>query len=602
MCGIFGVVGTSLSSYKKDEVRRAITPLTHRGPDDHGVTFLQDCILGQTRLSIVDLESGHQPMKDNVRDHTITFNGEIYNYRELRATLSKKGHTFSTSSDTEVILKAYQEYGDDCPEHFDGMFAFAIWDNERKRLFIARDRFGKKPFYYTFDDQDNFIFASEIKALFATGKIKGVLDHEAIDTYLALMYIPPWKTVYKNIKVVPPAGSAVLKDGSLNIVRYWQLEKNPISISYEKAKEEVRHLLTESVKKRMIADVEIGSFLSGGVDSTLVTMIAQSFSKTPIKTFSVGYQDYINELPFAAKAARAIGTDHHTLQAKDDMVQELETAIKYFDEPHADSSDFPQYLLSKFTAQKVKVALSGDGADELFLGYGWYTRHKNLSYRAHFKEKVFISPFSGYLNVVQVFTPRERAKLWKNKKDLNKNLKIDFTNGKKFSFMQKINLFDINSYLPGDLLVKLDRASMMASLEVRSPFLDKELVEFSFNLPEKFKADNEGTGKFKTKWGGRWKNKILLKEVAEKYLPYDIIYRKKQGFGPPIKPWMEKESMQKLVEELFINNEAGSYNFLNESRIKKIINDFYKNGKNPYQVWTLTCLELWYQNNKKYFE
>ncbi|MBI5817166.1 MAG: asparagine synthase (glutamine-hydrolyzing) [Candidatus Yonathbacteria bacterium] len=583
-------MGTSLTPYKKTGVDRVFTSLSQRGPDDHGVIFLENCILGQTRLSIVDLGSGHQPMKDGARDHTITFNGEIYNYRELRATLSQKGYVFSTNSDTEVILKAYQEYGDECPKHFDGMFAFAIWDNEKKRLFMARDRFGKKPFYYALDDRGNFVFASEIKAIFATGKIKGVVDHEAIDNYLTLMYIPPWKTVYKNIKVIPPASSAVFKDGFLNIVRYWQLEKTPLLISYEKAKEEVRRLLTESIKKRMVADVEIGSFLSGGVDSTLITAIAQSFSKAPIKTFSVGYQDYINELPFAAEAAQKIGTNHHTLQAKDDMVQELETAIEYFDEPHADSSDFPQYLLSKFTAKKVKVALSGDGADELFLGYGWYTRHKNLSYRAHFKEKVFMSPFTGYLSAVRVFTPKERAGLWKNCAYVNKDFINDEMVNSKLSSAEKINLFDLTTYLPGQLLVKADRMGMMNSLEVRSPFLDHHLAEFVYRLPDDYKTN---TVMFKR----------ILKDILSETMPQEFVRRRKQGFGAPVKKWLRKEAFKKEVYEKLYDSNADIYSMMDERFVKTMIDDFYLTGNNRYnyKIWVLYCLELWFNSHKQYF-
>lgn len=589
MCGIFGVTGDSLKSYEKDAVDKALIPLLKRGPDDHGTLSFGACILGQTRLSIIDLTSGHQPMRDSKRNMAITFNGEIYNYRELRDTLSKKGYGFSTHSDTEVILKAYQEYGDECPKYLDGMFAFAIWDNEKKRLFMARDRFGKKPFYYAIDDQGNFIFASEIKAIFATGHIKGMIDHEAIDNYLALMYIPAWKTVYQNIKVLPPASTAVFKDNSLKISKYWSLRKSPLAISYEKAKEEVRRLLTESVKKRMVADVEIGSFLSGGVDSTLVTMIAQSFTATPIKTFSVGYQDYINELPFAAEAAQKIGTDHHTLQAKSNMVHELKTAIEYFDEPHADSSDFPQYLLSKLTATKVRVALSGDGADELFLGYGWYTRHKNLSYRAHFKEKVFMSPFAGYLNAVQVFTHGERKKLWKNRKCVNKNFISSEVTDSKLSSVEKINLFDLTAYLPGQLLVKADRMGMMNSLEVRSPFLDHHLAEFAYNLPDDHKTNNAVF-------------KRILKDILGETMPREFVHRRKQGFGAPVKKWLQEEAFKKEIYAKLYNSTADIYAMLDERFVKIMIDDFYLKGNDRYhyKIWVLYCLELWFNTHKKY--
>ncbi|TSD03470.1 MAG: asparagine synthase (glutamine-hydrolysing) [Parcubacteria group bacterium Athens0714_16] len=590
MCGIIGITGKNISAYNKETLDAMLGKLSKRGPDDCGTVLFPTCLLGQTRLSIIDLTSGHQPMSDNKRDMAITFNGEIYNYRELKKDLETKGYIFSTNSDTEVIIKAYQEYGDECPKYLDGMFAFAIWDNEKKRLFMARDRFGEKPLYYVFDDKKNLLIASEIKALFESRQIKGKIDYEAIDNYLTLMYIPPWKTVYKNINVIPPASFSVFENNNLQIKKYWQLEKMGAPTTYTEAKEEVRRLLTESVEKRMIADVEIGSFLSGGVDSTLITAIAQSFSETPIKTFSVGYQDYINELPFAAEAAQKIGTDHHTLQAKDDMVQELETAIEYFDEPHADSSDFPQYILSKFTAQKVKVALSGDGADELFLGYGWYTRHKNLSYRAHFKEKVFMNPFDGYLNAVQVFTPKERAVLWKNHGYVNGDFINDEMINSKLSSAEKINLFDLTTYLPGQLLVKSDRMGMMNSLEVRSPFLDYHLAEFVYRLPDDYKTN---TTMFKR----------ILKDILGEIMPQEFVHRRKQGFGAPVKKWLRKETFKKEVCEKLYNSNADIYSVMDEQFVKTMIDNFYLTGNDQYnyKIWVLYCLELWFNSHKQYF-
>lgn len=590
MCGIIGITGEQTSLYDNETLAGMLGTLSKRGPDDHGALTFAGCILGQTRLSIIDLTAGHQPMRDNTRDMAITFNGEIYNYRELKKDLESKGYTFSTNSDTEVILKSYQEYGDECPKHLDGMFAFAIWDNEKNRLFMARDRFGKKPLYYAYDDKNNLIFASEIKALFESDKIKGVVDYKALDNYLTLMYIPPWKTIYKNIHVIPPASFAVFKDENLDIQTYWRLEKKSISLSYEDAKEEARRLLTTSVEKRMIADVEIGSFLSGGVDSTLVTALAQAFSKTPIKTFSVGYQGYINELPFAAEAAQTIGTEHCTLQARDDMVQELKNTIEYFDEPHADSSDFPQHLVSKLTRTKVKVALSGDGADELFLGYGWYMRHKNLSYRAHFKEKVFMSPFVGYLNAVQVFTPAERRKLWKDCSHINNDFIPDEVVDSKLSSAEKINLFDLTTYLPGQLLTKVDRMGMMNSLEVRSPFLDHHLAEFVYNLPDDFKTDNSIF-------------KRILKDILSETMSHEFVHRRKQGFGAPVKKWLREKAFKKEIYTKLYVPHADIYAILDEQFVKMMIDDFYLNNNDRYhyKIWVLYCLELWFNSHKQYF-
>ncbi|MCK5021955.1 MAG: asparagine synthase (glutamine-hydrolyzing) [Candidatus Pacebacteria bacterium] len=590
MCGILGITGKNIKNYTDEDINSALDSLSKRGPDDRGVEKFNNCILGQTRLSIIDLSSGHQPMKDNQKNITITFNGEIYNYQELKKKLEKKGYVFSTNSDTEIILKTYQEYGNECLKHLDGMFAFAIWNNDKKRLFMARDRFGKKPFYYTYDNNNNLIFASEIKALFKSGQIKGKINYEAIDNYLTLMYIPPWKTIYKNIYVIPPASYAVFEKNNLQIKKYWQLEKKIVPITYIKAKEKIRHLLTKAIEKRMIADVEIGSFLSGGVDSTLVTSLAQPFSKKPIKTFSVGYQNYIDELPFAIEAAKKIQTDHHTLQAKDDMVQELKTVIEYFDEPHADSSDFPQYLLSKFVANKVKVALSGDGADELFLGYGWYTRHKNLSYRAHFKEKVFMNPFNGYINAIQIFTPKEKKDLWKNRSYINKNFINDEIKNSKISSVEKINLFDLTTYLPGQLLTKADRMGMMNSLEVRSPFIDHHLAEFVYNLPDDYKTDNTIF-------------KRILKEILGETMPDKFVHRRKQGFGAPVKNWLQKDTFKNEIYAKLYTKTADIYSFLDEQFIKTMIDDFYLKGNDRYnyKIWVLYCLELWFNSHKQYF-
>lgn len=576
MCGILGIVGNT-KSFSQTSIDAMLLTLAERGPDEKGTLSFPRCILGQTRLSIIDLSSGHQPMKDNTRDFAITFNGEIYNYLELRASLSQKGHKFSTNSDTEVILKAYAEYGEGCPKHLDGMFAFAIWDNEKNILFTARDRFGKKPLYYAFDDEKNFIFASEIKAILASKKIKGILDAEAIDNYLALMYVPSTKTVYKNIFTLAPAESATYRNGEFSKKKYWELIYSPITISYSEAKEEVRRLFTEAVKKRMIADVEIGSFLSGGVDSTLVTAYAQKYLKQPIKTFSLGYGNLASELPYAKAAADKISTDHHTLEADENLIESLTEVLAYFDEPHADSSDFPHSLLAKFTATKVKVALSGDGADELFMGYGWYTRHKNLSYRAHTFEKLFLNPFEGYVRNISMFSEQEREKLWGKTSHINKFVPEDLL-ASNLTPIEKINLFDLTTYLPGQLLAKADRMSMMHSLEVRSPFLDYQLAEFVFNLPEEHKI-----------------GKKILKDLLGEFMPHEFVHRKKQGFGAPVGKWLERPEVKNCITEKFLKREARVYELLDKKEILKILTDFTENkpGFQSYKVWMLLCLELW---------
>lgn len=593
MCGILGITGKNVKKYTDENLNSALNSLSKRGPDDKGIEKFDDCILGQTRLSIIDLSSGHQPMKDNQKKLTITFNGEIYNYRELKKELENRGHIFSTNSDTEVILKSYIEYGANCLEKFEGMFAFAIWDEEKKQIFIARDRFGKKPFYYAFDDE-NFIFASEIKALFSLGKIKGEIDFEAIDNFMRLLYIPPYKTIYKNIHTLKPAHYSIIKNiNKIETYNYWKLEKKEINVSYDEAKEKIENLLEKSVKKRMLADVEVGSMLSGGIDSTLISYLAQQQTSKKLKTFSVGFENFINELPFAKEAADKIKSDHNELLMSVNIANELKKVCEYLDEPNADAAIIPTYLISKLAREKnTKVLLSGDGADELFLGYGWYIKHWNIGLKHKIENfNLFPKQFRDYLENVTYINKKERKQLWENKKFSNSDIITDYSNKEKITDLNKINLYDLNMYLPGDLLSKIDRASMMTSVETRAPFLDKELVEYVYNIPVQYKTDKKN-------------GKIILKDILEEIMPKEFVHRRKQGFGPPINNWLEKKEMKELIHNSFIKNEADIYSFLNKKYVQKFINKFYEKREEKYgmKIWILLCLELWFKNNKKYFK
>jgi len=541
--------------------------------------------LAQTRLAIVDLSpGGHQPMRDNAHDVAITFNGEIYNYKELRQELEAKGHLFSSQSDTEVILKAYAEYGEECPKHLDGMFAFALWDNTKKQLFLARDRFGKKPLYYAYTKDGALVAASEIKALRAMG-VRPVLDPAGLDLYLTLMYLPPWRSVYKNIFTILPAHCATFKDGTLSTARYWALEKKPLTLSYTEAKEELRRLLTNAVQKRMIADVEIGSLLSGGVDSTLVTAYAQKCMDRPIKTFALGYGDYINELPFAEAASKKIGTDHHTLQATSDIIEELEKVIEYFDEPHGDSADFPQHLVSELAASKVKVALAGDGGDELFLGYGNYFAYWNRPKLMRLKNILFSNPYREHIKSITVFPAHLRRTLLKDNSRVGKeaadSLVPPMQNG-----LDKINMFDITTYLPGQLLAKVDQTSMMHGLEIRCPLLDHHLAEFAYNLPTEYKTD-------------RTTGKLILKDLLREIMPNEFVDRKKQGFGAPVRKWFAEPHMRAYVEKQFAPG-APIFAVVHESAARTHITKTLagKDPKSYYQLWVLLCLAVWMQKHK----
>jgi asparagine synthase (glutamine-hydrolysing) len=584
MCGIFASVGPEQNRAKVDA---ALQALSKRGPDSRDVLMLSGCTLAQTRLAIIDLSpGGHQPKRDNRENIAITFNGEIYNYRELRASLTEKGHTFSTESDTEVILKCYLEYGERCPEYLDGMFAFAIWNEDTETLFMARDRFGKKPLFYHVEG-NTFTAASEIKALCATG-IRGKIDPAAIDAYLALTYVPPWRTIYTNIHVVLPGHSATFTRGALTTRQYWELTRKPIHATYEEAKDEVRRLLTHAVTKRMLAaDVEVGSLLSGGVDSTIITAYAQKHLNHPIKTFALGYGDAINELPFAKEASDAIGTDHHTLEATRDHAAALEELMTYFDEPHGDTSNFPQHLISKLAASNVKVALSGDGGDELFLGYGWYWRYWNRPKLTRIKNALFgVTPYDEYLELITCFPKNLRAALLKDAGAVGRERISRMVDNTPLRGIEKINAFDMTTYLPGQLLSKVDQTSMMHSLEIRCPFLDHTLAEYVVNLPEAYKTDRK-TGK------------IMLKDLLAEIMPRAFVDRKKQGFGAPIRAWLEEDTLKAYVHTLF-GGDAQVHTFLKKERIDSLVTFAYqkRDTKAYHQLWVLLCLEVWLRTHK----
>ncbi len=580
MCGIIAIAGKGIEKVHDDKVEAMLSCLALRGPDDQAFARFPSALVGQTRLAIVDLAGGHQPMKDNANPYTIVFNGEIYGYKDLRSDLEKKGHKFTTHSDTEVILKSYAEYGKDCVKYIDGMFMFAIYDEKKDELFIARDRFGKKPFYYT-NHEGLFIGASEMKSLFALKLFKGKIDPEALEEYLRLMYIPPYMTIYSNIYTLPPAHAGIVKNGVLESWRYWHLEKKGISISYEDAKKKVKELFDDAVKKRMIADVEIGALLSGGVDSTIVTQYAQKYSKTPIKTFSVGYEGAKNELPYAAEASKKIGTDHHTIDVHTELSTELENIITYMDEPHGDSSNFPQHLISGVASSKVKVALTGDGADEIFLGYGWYQKYWHTP---RWKpSRIFGNPFSAAQKAITIFDTSERKRLLVNPVENRKNVYEKEILDPIKDPISKINAFDLNIYLPGQLLSKIDRTSMMHSLEIRSPFLDTALVEFVYNLPLEYKMTES-------------KNKIILKDILSETFPDEFVNRRKQGFGAPVERWLKEAKMQKSID-VILDERNRMFNYIDRTKVFEIYNDFYGKSIGAQKLWLLVCLALWFRTH-----
>lgn len=584
MCGIITVV----SKKRSPDARLAdamLKTLRFRGPDDARTKTVGPCVLGQARLSIVDIAGGVQPMSDTRLPLTLVFNGEIYNFLELRKELENEGHTFATRSDTEVILQAYSAWGPKCVEKLDGMFAFTIWDERTQSLFIARDRFGKKPLYYTHLHDETLVLASEIKALFATGKIKGQIDPVALDAYLALMYVPPDRTIYSNIHTLPPAHYAIISypDMTVNPIRYWSLPIEKCTDTYDEAKQKIQTLLTNAVRRRMIADVEIGSMLSGGVDSSLVSIEASTQSSKQLKTFSIGYGKHNDELPYAQKVSNLIKSDHHAFTITESAHKELRTILTYLDEPHADSSNFPQHILSQKIAEHVKVALTGDGADEFFMGYGWYWKHKHLPFLMRWYEKLFSNPFEGFMKRAQIFSPQERRNLFKDKNVQRASLIPTSIKDARVDPITKIGLWTTSVYLPGQLLSKIDRTSMLHSLELRSPFLDTALATYAFNLPFEYKCDpSKNVGK------------VILKDILGKYMPADFVHRRKVGFGAPMHAWLKSPEFTDLIQTYLKSPTAYIYRYLDFNTTQNELLRFSESVRgSELKVWTLLCLALW---------
>lgn len=582
MCGIIAISGKNIS--REDlHFEEMLSSLQFRGPDDQGQCSFDSCILGHRRLSIIDIDGGLQPMLDGTL--AITFNGEIYNHRELKKQLKKLGHSFKSNSDTEVVLKAYQEWGHDAPVHLDGMFAFVIWDDASKEFFMARDRFGKKPLFYYLDKNRIFV-ASEIKSLLASRKIKPVIDYSAIDHYLKRMYIPSDQSVYSNIFQLAPGHSGVHLNGRLKLSRYWSLPKGEkIPISYEDAKEEVLRLLKSAVEKRVVtSDVRVGAFLSGGLDSSLTAILTAEVLEGDLDTFSVDYKGDYSELKYAQEISSKFKGSHHYVSVGDGDLEELGKAIEYFDEPHADTSDFPQSLVSKLAAENVKLVVSGDGADEIFFGYKWHVGAGFGSQEEHnlLEKRIFD---------ICAFTEEERLRLWSGQRWNNDSVDEQRVREAGHDLLYEVSKFDVTNHLPGQILTKVDRMGMMHGLEVRSPFLDTELVNFSFQLPHDFKL------------GPNMEQKYILRDILVDYTSKEFAFRKKQGFGAPIKRWMLNEQIKTHLDKL-LGKDAVIRGILNSNEIDKHIDNFFSDPhgspRNAQKLWVLVCLEKWLVSQNKY--
>ncbi len=626
MCGIAGKISLTDKSVSAEAVEMMCDAIRHRGPDDSGTYLSPDgkVVFGHRRLSIIDLSPlGHQPMRYLDR-YEIVFNGEIYNFQEQRALLEKDGYTFQSHSDTEVILALYDKYQEKCLNHLRGMFAFAIYDEQEHILFAARDRVGKKPFKYFFDG-NTFMFASELKAILTQPEYVREPDYLAIHHYLTLQYVPAPLTGFKDIAKLEPGHflHLDLKTKALQKERYWKLDySTKLDLSENEWKERIIDTLEESVKLRMISDVPIGAFLSGGVDSSAVVALMARNSSQPIKTFSIGFtEEKYNELPYAKKVAETFGTDHTEFIVEPHAIELLPMLVRQYEEPFADSSALPTYYVSKLTREHVTVALNGDGGDENFAGYTRYAALQaslvlerfswlattvgipmtklladlvpnTLTDRIHRLTKTLSVDYrERYMSFTSYFTNEQKARLYTDEfraKVWNENtyelIAERFLESGSRNRTEQAVYADFATYLPEDLMTKVDIATMAVSLEGRSPFLDHVLLELSAQIP------------FELKLRGTNNKKYILKESLRGLVPDEVMDRPKMGFGVPIDHWFRHELKNYAYAKLLQDGELVRRNIVRREAVKQLLDQHSETKINfaPH-IWALLTLELWFE-------
>ena len=585
MCGIAGIVGKDVKKYTPNA--KAMTDaIAHRGPDGEGVAIFDNCLLGQRRLSIIDLVTGDQPMYSN-KNSCVVFNGEFYGYLDTKKQLS---YNWKTTSDTEVVLALYHQYGEnDFVQKIRGMFAFTLWDEPNQVFIAARDRFGEKPFYYAITSSNEIVYASEVKAILASGLIEPELDTEALTHYLQHLYVHPHHSIYKNIFVLPPAHFLVLKNGKLKIKPYWHLPQQQLKIPKQEAKEECFRLLNKAVKEQLIADVPVGCFLSGGIDSSTITALAALNSENQLTTISFSFGKKNSELEFSRKVAEKYKTSNIELHQDDfDIANWFEKMAEVYDEPFADSSNIPTYLLSQMAATKFKVVLTGDGGDELMAGYrNWYPQLYHLQHPEGFSglirniRKKVLHPKYRNSNIAKIHLEQNRYFDGTDLQQLCQFTAVSHFNkflSQPYNSVDAAMRMDLNDYMPGDILAKTDRAAMANSLELRAPFLDVDFAEFCIALPEDFKINNHN-------------DKILIRESFGHLWPGEITNRHKQGFGAPVSEWLQQNKMLELKNELLLNRKNKIFNWLNYESVLSY------SKKNNYQTWILLTLALWMEKH-----
>jgi asparagine synthase (glutamine-hydrolysing) len=622
MCGITGIFDTRGAS----EISRALLHTMnetqfHRGPDEGGLHLEPGVGLGHRRLSIIDLSSGQQPLFNEDGSVVVVFNGEIYNFQELVPELEALGHVFHTHSDTEVIVHAWEAWGEACVARFRGMFAFALWDRNRERLFVVRDRFGVKPLYYAFLDSGEFIFGSELKALMAHPGLAREIDPLAVEEYFAYGYVPEPRTIFKGACKLPPGFTLTLKRGEAPALpkQYWDMPFTPVAVKDEaSAMDELVERLKESIRLRMIADVPLGAFLSGGVDSSAVVAMMATQSETPVNTCSIGFDDpAFNEIEFAQQVADRYHTRHHVETVAADDFGLVDKLANVYDEPYADSSALPTYRVCELARKHVKVALSGDGGDEHFAGYRryrWFRYEERMRAvmplalrrplfgvlgklypKADWAPKVFRAKTTfealardtveGYFHGVSLLSDAQRKQLFSPsfKRELQGYEAVEVLRRHAAASptddpLSLVQYLDMKTYLVGDILTKVDRASMAHALEVREPLLDHELMGWVSGLPTDLKL--RGT-----------EGKYLLKKSMEPYLPNDVLYRKKMGFSVPLAAWF-RGPLAATIRSVVLGERLASTGLFNQDFLRAVV-EAHQSGRRDYSVilWTVLMFD-----------
>jgi asparagine synthase (glutamine-hydrolysing) len=610
MCGIAGILSLDTRPVDVNDVRMMCAAIAHRGPDDDGFHHTPQIAMGMRRLSIIDLHGGHQPLSNEDGTVWAVFNGEIYNYRDLRRQLIASGHSLRTESDTEVIVHLYEDYGRDLVRHLRGMFAFAVWDSRRRQLLLGRDRLGIKPLYYA-ASADRLLFASELKSILSVARVRPDLDLAAVNHLFVSGTTPATQSIVRGVKKLDAAHVLVARPGApVQTSRYWDVSFEPNrSASEAELTEALREKVRESVAIHMVSDVPVGAFLSGGIDSSSV--VAQMIHETdrPVKTFSIGFrEEAFNELPYARRVAAACGTDHHELIVEPDVLDILDDLVWHLDEPLGDPSAIPMFVLSRLAADHVKVVLSGDGGDELFAGYDKYAVERRERRFPHLpatvrralqrigsslpdgtKGRNFIlhHSLSGWDRYLDAITMREETRKTllqpdvyaaASQDELQRDSLAWLTNGPSH-WLSAAQYLDLHAYLPLDILTKVDRMSMAHSLEARVPLLDHELVELAATIPPSLAMDSRG-------------GKRMFKAAMRGIVPDEILDRPKRGFAVPLAAWFRGE-LDSLVRDLLLSRRSRERNIVNPDSVERLL-DLHRRGRAlDFQLWTLISFEMW---------